>query len=220
MPMNEKKADIVITDDHKLFRKGIRGLLEDFSFTGEIYEAGNGLELLELLRKTMPLPEIILLDIQMPVMDGIEAHKQIRKEFPHLKVLILTMEDDEQFMLHLIAEGVNGYLLKNSEPEELEVAIGKLLKNDFYFPADMSHLVLKGALKRNFSLKSLPEFSQKELEILNYICKEYTAPEIAEKLGISVRTVEGHRSKLLDKTGSKNIAGLVVYALKNKLVFL
>lgn len=218
--MDEKKADIVIADDHKLFRKGVRALLEDLSFIGTIYEAANGEELIELLKKTNPPPEIILLDIQMPVMDGIEAHKQIRKLFPDLKVLILTMNDDEQFMLHLIAEGVNGYLLKNSEPEELEAAIAKLLKTDFYFPFDMSPLVIKGILERSFSIKGLPEFTSKELEILEYICKEYTAAEIAEQLNVSVRTVEGYRGRLLVKTNSKNIAGLVVYALKNKLVML
>jgi DNA-binding NarL/FixJ family response regulator len=218
--MDEKKADIVIADDHMLFRKGMRALLGEFSFVGEIYEAANGLELLELLKQTKPLPDLVLLDIQMPVMDGIEANYQIRKQFPHLKVLILTMEDDEQFILHLIMEGVDGYLLKNSEPAELEMAIRKLLKNDFYFPDKMSHLLLKSARKKNYSLKEMPEFTPKEIEILKYICKEFTAPEIAKRLDISVRTVEGHRSRLLDKTGAKNIAGLVVYALKHKLVFI
>ncbi len=218
--MGDKKADIVITDDHKLFRKGVRALLEDFDFIGEIYEAANGVELLELLKQVNPLPELILLDIQMPVMDGIEAHRKIREFFPNQKVVILTMEDDEQFILHLILEGVNGYLLKNSEPEELENAIRKLLKNDFYFPADLSHLVIKSAREKNFTYKELPIFTQKEIKILEYICKEFTAPEIAKKLNLSVRTVEGHRSRLLEKTGSKNIAGLVVYALKNKLVYL
>ncbi len=220
MPMDEKKADIVITDDHKLFRKGVRALLEDLSFIGNIYEAANGEELMQLLKNTNPSPEIVLLDIQMPVMDGIEAQKQLRKHYPQVKVLILTMEDDEQFMFHLIAEGVNGYLLKNSEPEELETAIAKLLKTDFYFPFDMSPTVIKGVMERSYSLKGLPEFSQKELEILEYICREYTAPEIAEELNVSVRTVEGYRSRLLAKTNSKNIAGLVVYALKNKLIIL
>ncbi len=218
--MNEKKVNIIIADDHKLFRKGMRALLGEFSFIGEIYEAADGLELLELLKQTHPLPDLVLLDIQMPVLDGIEANKKIRKQFPQLKVLILTMEDDEQFILHLIMEGVDGYLLKNSEPEELEMAIRKLLKNDFYFPDKLSHLVLKNVRKKNFSLKDVPEFTQKEIDILKYICKEYTAPEIAERINVSVRTVEGYRSRLLEKTGAKNIAGLVVYALKHKLVFL
>lgn len=218
--MDERKADIVIADDHKLFRKGVRALLEDFDFIGKIYEAANGVELLELLNQADPLPDLILLDIQMPVMDGIEALKKIRKEFPGQKVVILTMEDDKQFILHLIMEGVNGYLLKNTEPEELEIAIRKLLINDFYFPAEMSQLVLKSARKGIKGLADLPQFSEKEIEILEYICKEYTASEIAEQLHLSVRTIEGYRSRLLDKAGAKNIAGLVMYAFKNKLVII
>ena len=213
-------VDIVIADDHKLFRKGIRVLLEDFDFVNEVHEAGDGKELLELLKGMKKHPDVILLDIQMPVMDGIEAHKQIRKKYPQQKVLIISMESDEQVMLHLISEGINGYLLKNADPEELEAAIISVLKNDFYFPKDLSQMVLKGVKQRQVRLNSLPEFSERELEVLELLCKEYTASEIADKLDISTRTVEGYRRKLLEKTASKNVAGLVVFALKNKLVFL
>src|SRR5690554_6804472 len=121
--MKDERISVVIADDHKLFRKGIRALLEEFQFIEKIYEAGNGLELLELLKLLDLLPQVILLDIQMPVMDGIEAHKLIRKLYPQVKVIVLTMEDDEQFITYMISEGVNGYLLKNAEPEELERAI-------------------------------------------------------------------------------------------------
>ena len=216
--MSELMADIVITDDHKLFRKGIRALLEGFSFIGKVYEAGNGEELINLLKNTQPVPMLILLDIKMPVMDGIEAHKKIRQLFPELKVVILTMEDDQQFILHLIMEGVNGYLLKNSDPEELETALRKLLRNDYYFPSEMTHLVLKSVGRKNNTAAAVTEFTEKELQILTLICKECTAPEIAEELNLSTRTVEGYRSKLLEKTNTKNLAGLVVYALKNNLV--
>lgn len=218
--MNDDNISVVIADDHKLFRKGIRSLLEEFHFVGKIYEAGNGLELLQLLKLLDSLPQVILLDIQMPVMDGIEAHKRIRKLYPQMKVIIITMEDDEQFITYMISEGVNGYLLKNAEPEELEEAIQKVYINDFYFPADMSRLVLKSAATKKIETQSLPELSEREIEVLELICKEHTASEIAEKLGISPRTVEGHRRKLIEKSGVKNIAGLVVFAVKNKLVFL
>lgn len=218
--MKDENVSVVIADDHKLFRKGIRSLLEEFHFVGKIYEAGNGLELLALLKLLDVLPQVVLLDIQMPVMDGIEAHKQIRKLYPQLKVIILTMENDEQFIMYMISEGVNGYLLKNAEPEELEEAIRKVYINDFYFPADMARLVIKSAGLKKTKVQSLPEFSEREIEVLDLICKEFTAPEIAKKLGISPRTVEGHRRKLLEKSGAKNIAGLVMFAVKNKLVFL
>lgn len=217
--MEEKSISVVITDDHKLFRKGIRSLLEEFHFIEKIYEAGNGLELIELLKLLDALPQVILLDIQMPVMDGIEAHKRIRKLYPQIKVIVLTMEDDEQFIMYMISEGVNGYLLKNAEPEELEEALQKVYINDFYFPADMSKLVIKSASFKKLEVDNLPEFSEREIEVLELICKEFTSPEIAERLEISPRTVEGHRRKLLEKTGTKNIAGLVMYAAKNKLVF-
>lgn len=218
--MNDENISVVIADDHKLFRKGIRSLLEEFHFVGKIYEAGNGLELLQLLKLLDSLPQVILLDIQMPVMDGIEAHKRIRKLYPQMKVIVITMEDDEQFITYMISEGVNGYMLKNAEPEELEEAIQKVYVNDFYFPPEMSRMVLKSAASKKLEVQSLPEFSEREFEVLELICKEHTASEIAEKLGISPRTVEGHRRKLLEKSGAKNIAGLVIFAVKNNLVFL
>jgi DNA-binding NarL/FixJ family response regulator len=218
--MDSKNIDVVIADDHKLFRKGIRSLLEEFQLVNNVYEAGNGMELLDLLSQLDSLPEIILLDIQMPVMNGIEAQKRIRKLYPLQKVIILTMEDDEQFIMHMISEGVNGYLLKDAEPDELEEAIVKVVKNDFYFPAGLAQLVLKSARQKSNLKQNLPEFSERELEVLDLICREFTAPEIADKLKISPRTVEGHRRKLLEKSGTKNIAGLVVFALKNNLVFL
>ena len=218
--MKDERISVVIADDHKLFRKGIRSLLEEFHFISKIYEAGNGLELLELLKLLDSLPQVILLDIQMPVMDGAEVHKRIRKLYPDMKVIILTMEDDEQFITYMISEGVNGYLLKNAEPEELEEAIQKVYINGFYFPASMSMLVIKSASQKKIEKPNLPDFSERELEVLELICREFTAPEIAEKLEISHRTVEGHRRKLLEKSGVKNIAGLVMYAVKNNLVFL
>lgn len=216
--MEEMKASVVLADDHKLFRKGLRNLLEDFHFVGEIFEAGNGIELLNLLQKLNPQPDVILLDIQMPEMDGMEAQKRIRELYPQQKVIILTMDDDEQVVLHMIAEGVNGYLLKNADPEELETALEKVLKNGFYFPEGFSQLLLKSTRKGNSFLPNEPEFTEREKEVLELICSEFTTPEIAEKLNLSARTVDGYRQRLLEKSGARNTAGLVIYALKNKLI--
>ena len=217
--MLQQKIDVVITDDHKLFRKGMRSLLGDFDFINKLYEAGNGRELLELLEKTTPKPDVILLDLRMPEMDGMEANKKLKELFPEIKVIVLTMENDEQFILHLINEGVNGYLMKNADPDELEQALKKVVENDFYFTDDISALVFRNFIsgKKNVHIKDTT-LTVREIQVLELICKEHTAAEIAEKLALSVRTIEGFRRKLLDKTGTKNMAGLVVYAIKNKIV--
>lgn len=217
--MRQQKIDVVITDDHKLFRKGIRSLLGDFDFINRLYEAGNGRELLELLEKTTPKPDVILLDLKMPEMDGMEANKKLKELFPEIKVIVLTMEDDEQFILHLINEGVNGYLMKNADPDELEMALKKVVENDFYFTDDISDLVFRNFISGKKNVHITDSFlSPREIQVLELICKEYTAAEIADELVLSVRTIDGFRSKLLQKTGTKNMAGLVVYALKNRIV--
>ena len=214
-----EKINVVITDDHNLFRKGIYSIIEDFEFVNQIYEAANGAELLDLLNKLTPRPDIVLLDIKMPVMDGIEASVKIKEHFPEVKILVLTMEDDEQIILHLITLGVNGYLLKNADPGELEMALSRLVTNEFYFPPDISKLLLLNMQHRKKNEENpVPELSAREREVLELICKENTAQEIADLLSISKRTVEGHRRNLLGKTGTKNMAGLVVFALKNKII--
>jgi len=213
------KFNIVIADDHKLFRKGLIALLSDFDFIGEIEEASNGEELLETLANTDLLPDVILLDLRMPVMDGLEAQQQIRKLYPDIKVIILTMEDDEQYILHLISEGVNGYLLKNADPDEMEKAIQKVMEQGFYFSEDISKLAFKGLSHKDKPATAVNlDLNERELQILELICNEFTATEIADKLCLSVRTIEGYRQKLIDKAGVKNIAGLVVFAVKNKFV--
>jgi DNA-binding NarL/FixJ family response regulator len=217
--MGNNKINIVITDDHKLFRKGIIALLDDFDFIGEINEASNGAELMELLAGMKTLPDVILLDLRMPVMDGVEAQQKIRSLYPQIKVIILTMEDDEQYILFLIGEGVNGYLLKNADPDEMETAIKKVVENGFYFSDDISMIVLKNLNKKEkVEIIFNPDFNERELQVLELICKEYTNAEIAEAFDVSVRTAEGYRQKLVEKVGAKNIAGLVVLALKHKWV--
>ncbi len=209
------KINIIIADDHKLFRKGIIALLEDFVFVDQINEAENGKELLTLLKGMEKLPDLILLDLRMPVMDGVEAHQQIRELYPDIKVVILTMEDDEQFILHLIGQGVNGYLLKNTDPDEMETAIQKVIINGFYFTEDISAMVMRSLHKKDKQENVFkPDFTDRELVALELICKEFSNAEIAKKMDISIRTAEGYKQKLLDKSGAKNIAGLVVSAIK------
>ncbi len=219
--MEINKINIVITDDHKLFRKGIIALLSDFDFIGEINEASNGAELLELLSGMKTLPDVILLDLRMPVMDGVEAQQKIRIRYPDIRIIILTMEDDEQYILHLITEGVNGYLLKNADPDEMEKAILKVVEQGYYFSDDISMLVMRN-LKKKEKTEAIfnPDFTERELQVLELVCKEYSNGEIAGIMNISIRTVEGYRQKLIDKSGAKNIAGLVILALKYNWVTL
>ena len=215
------KINIAIADDHKLFRKGIIALLSDFDFIGEISEASNGAELLEILSEMKTLPDVILLDLRMPVMDGVEVQQKISILYPDIRIIILTMEDDEQYILHLIGEGVNGYLLKNADPDEMERAIQKVVENGYYFSDDISTLVIKN-LKKKEKTETIfnPDFTERESQVLELICKEYTNGEIAEELNLSIRTAEGYRQKLVEKSGAKNIAGLVILALKYKWVSL
>lgn len=215
----KEKIDIIITDDHALFRKGISALLADFGFIGSIKEAANGKDLLKLLEREETVPEIVLLDIRMPEMDGVETQKKLKELYPQIKVVMLTMEDDEQFILYLINEGVNGYLLKNADPDEMENVIRKVMLHGFCFSDEISKLIINNLVhSKNREFKLEIEFTDRELEVLQLICKEKNGPEIADALNLSVRTIEGYRQKLLEKTKTKNMAGLVIYAIKNRLV--
>lgn len=215
--MTNGKFDIIVTDDHRLFRKGMCALLSEFEDVGETGEAGNGEELINQIKAAKFLPDLVLLDINMPVMDGVETTEYLKAHYPGIRIIIISMEEDVQLVTHLIGKGVDGYLLKNSDPDELELAIKMVMKNEFYLSTSLTGAIFKGSSKDETGTPE-NEFSERELEILQLICEQYTAPEIADKLLISARTAEGHRRRLLDKTKSKNMAGLVVFAIKNRLV--
>ncbi len=213
----KRQLNILIADDHRLFRKGMCALLSDFDDVGETGEAENGEELIALIKSTTDLPDLVLLDINMPVMDGLDTTKYLKAHYPGIRIIIISMEEDVPLVSHLINEGVDGYLLKNSDPDELELAIKMVMKNEFYLSASLTGaLVRSGNSKSDGNTEIL--LTERELEVLELICRQYTAAEIGEKLLISTRTVEGFRRKLLEKTKSRNMAGLVIYAIKNKLV--
>jgi DNA-binding NarL/FixJ family response regulator len=216
-----EKIPVAVADDHSLFRKGLVSLLEEQEFIGNIYEASNGQELLEIIEQADPKPGLVLLDVRMPVMDGVEATEKIRALYPDMKIIILTMQDDENFIVFMIEKGINGYLLKNVEPEELEKALEMLRTRDIYFNEKLSELVLrtlqsKGRRPNGIYYDSL--FTERELEVIRLICEEYTNAEIADKLNVSKRTVEGHRTLIFEKAGVKNTAGLVLFAVRNGIV--
>jgi DNA-binding NarL/FixJ family response regulator len=207
---------VAIVDDHTLFRKGLRALLEDSEGLVVLFEAADGHDLLAQLAEG-PQPQVVLLDISMPVMDGIAALQHIRSSYPAIKVVMLTMNHDDAMILHLVEAGASGYLLKESDPDEVETAIKAAVETGFYFNdrvsrAMLSRIVKGDKFKPTFS--GLVQLTDREVEVLHHVCKGLTNPEIGERLFISARTVEGHRKNIMEKMGVRNTAGMVVYAIK------
>ncbi|WP_066224249.1 response regulator transcription factor [Formosa haliotis] len=219
--MESKPIHIVIADDERLFRTGIRFLLERDKQVIVDFEASNGLELIDYLRKNT-LPDIVVTDLSMPELNGVEATKLIHKEFPNLKIVALSSYNSKSCVLNMIHLGASCYMPKNSKPAELILAIKEVHEIGFcyttevmkYIHEDLNHNNGK-AVKCDFDESYL---TSREKEILDLICKQFTTSEIADQLCISPRTVEGHRNNLLLKTESKNVAGLVTYAVKNNLL--
>ena len=214
-----KRIKVIIADDHALFRKGMISIIQGFESIEVVGEAGDGSEL--LIRIGECDPDVVLLDLKMPEMDGMEANRLIQKQFPHVKVIVLSMYDDDKFIIHLIEMGANGYLLKNAEPEEVEEALIAVMETGFYFNNHVSRVMLKGLINKQKAKPKFDEtadFTQREMQVLQLICKEHTNAEIATKLFLSTRTIDGYRNKLLVKTGAKNTAGIVMYAVKHGLV--
>jgi DNA-binding NarL/FixJ family response regulator len=207
---------VALVDDHKLFRKGMIALLNDSEGMQVLFEAGNGIELLQKLSEGQQ-PQVILMDVTMPEMDGIAALQRIRQDHPAIKVLMLTMNQDDAMILHLMELGANGYLLKETDPDEVEVAIRSVVEAGFYFNELVSRTLLSKIVQGD---KFKPVFSgmiqltDREMEVLDLVCRGLTNPEIGEKLFISARTVEGHRKNTMEKMGVRNTAGMIVYAIK------
>lgn len=215
--MNDIKY--IVADDHAIFRQGIKYSLEGFEHLHCAGEAGSGEELMEVLKNTTP--DVILMDLKMPGMDGVAATKEVRSRYPGVKIIVLTMYDDEQYIMHMLDMGANAYLVKNTEPAEIAKAMSSVIENEYYFSDMVSKTMLKNLVqKRQLPVRFEKEISlnERETEILKLICKEYTTAEIAEKVFLSQRTVEGIRAGMLEKVGVRNTAGLVLYAARAGLV--
>ena len=207
-----------IADDHKIFRKGVILSLRPYTNISFIFEAENGEDLLEKLQCEQP--DIVLLDLRMPGKDGIETTKEISKRFPNIRILILTMYEDERFVSHLMENGANGYLLKNADPAEIKKAIMEVMARGYYLNNFVNRVLLKKSAKNKAipSLNTEINISEKEKEVIRLLCLEFTASEIAQKMEISARTVESVKDRLMERFGLKNTAGLVFYAVKNNLI--
>jgi DNA-binding NarL/FixJ family response regulator len=214
----KKSIKLAVVDDQHLFRKGLISLIKEFEEIDIVIEASNGSELVEKLKTKKPA--VVLLDLEMPVMDGIETTEFLQRKYPEIKILILTMHNEEEIILHLLEKGAHGFLLKDQPIETLVDAIYAVIENGYYFNDHISKVMVKGLVRTQ---KIKPNFhevrlSEREIEVVKLICKEYTNKEIADKLFISVRTVDGHREKILQKTKAKNTVGIVMYAIKNNLL--
>ncbi|MEQ8905340.1 response regulator transcription factor [Ekhidna sp.] len=209
---------LLIVDDHEIVRDAIKFYFEEDKEFEVAAEAGNGIEGMEKLRGGEF--DVVLTDYNMPEMDGLAFVTQIREEFPDQKILVLSMVNEAAYINKMISKGANGYILKNSPKEDLIKALKKILEGEDYFAEDVYKAIVSQIAgrkpKQRLTLET--ELSSREKEVLELITQEYSNQEIADKLFISQRTVETHKRNLLEKTGCKNIAGLVMYAVERNLV--
>lgn len=208
---------ILIADDHQMFIDGIKSLLSSNNQFSVIGEAHNGQEVVDFISKEKV--DIVLLDMNMPVMDGMQALKIIKEKFPIVKVVMLTMFSTRDYIEKLLKAGANGYILKNTGKEELTLGIETVMRGESFFSKEVTERIMEGlqGKKANHRSTGIVELTEREKEVLTLIVKEMTSQEIADKLFISTNTVETHRKNLISKLNVKNIAGLVKYALQNGL---
>jgi len=212
----EQKLNIIIVDDHEFFRNGLKMVINRLKYARVIGEAANGKEFLELLRQKEP--DIVLIDIQMPQMNGIEATRQALEEYPDLKILALTMFDDEEYVQSMIDAGAKGFLLKNITREVLDQALQAVQSGKNYYSPELWEFFTRKVAREPRQEEDEIQLTRREKEILQLICDGLSNKQIADRLFISERTVIGHKSNLLAKTNTKSSVGLLSFAIKNKLV--
>ncbi|MBO0931278.1 response regulator transcription factor [Fibrella aquatilis] len=216
------RIKLALVDDHNLFRRGIASILGQVADFDLVLEASNGQEFIDKIPRKMP--DVVLLDLQMPVLDGTATADYLREHYPLIKIIVLTMHDEDRMVLHLLEKGVSGYLLKDSDPDEVERAIRKVMDEGVYLNEFVSRAMLRKMTNKTTVVKQTTLYnskillSEREKEVLKLICEGLSTAEISDKIFLSPRTVEGHRLRILEKTGTKNTAGMVAYAFKNDLV--
>lgn len=209
---------IVIADDHEIFREGFKLLLKNQQEVQLVGEADNGRELLDIAAKQQP--DIVITDIKMPVMDGIEACKAIKLKFPHMQVIALSMFNEDNLIVDMLEAGARGYLLKNTNKHELLQAVRAVYEGSTYYCMATSGKLTRMIAESKFNPyrnQPVKKFTPREMEIIKLMCEQHTNKEIATLLRLSIRTVESHREKIQEKTGARNSIGIVIYAIKNDL---
>lgn len=205
---------VLIVEDHALFREGLKKVLEDIRGVTLIGEAENGAVFLELLKQV--IPDIVFMDLNMPVMNGMEATEEALRLYPNLRIIILSMFGEEDYLYAMIHKGICGYVLKTARIYEIERAIDLVSHGEQYFSSEINGLLAKKL--KQFTSHQVVDFNSRETEVLRLLCKGYSSLEISKKIHLSKRTVEGYRAKLLEKTRQPNVINLILYALKNKMV--
>jgi len=216
MNKEEVKHTIAIVDDHSLFASSLEKLINSFPEFRVVFHAKNGLELQEIIKQGGKLPEIILLDINMPVMDGFETAEWIMQNHSKIKILVLSMEDDEQAILKMLRKGAKGYLLKDIHPEILNLALKELINKGYYHSEKVSETLLHSLSPAEEG--ELLKFKENELTFIQLACSEMTYKEIAVIMDLSPKTIDGYRQDLFQRLKIKNRVGLVIFALKNDLM--
>ncbi len=209
--------NILIADDHQLMISGIKSALsgiEDFEF---VAEAGNGYQVLEILESGIRV-DVILMDINMPKLDGLSCTKMVKKKYPDVRIIALSQYDEKRFVKLMVKNGASGYILKDAGIDILETAIRKVHAGENYYCDRLSVRLLEQELKAENIRSLFPKLTEREVEVLNLICQEFSSQEVSEKLFISFHTVESHRANLMQKAGVKNTAGLVRWAVENDYV--
>lgn len=207
------KKRIAIVDDHVLIAQAIKGIISNFKNFEVLYECENGKELIDKITKKNQLPNIVLLDISMPIMNGFDTAQWLQEHHPDVMVVVLSMQTDEESVNKMIKYGAKSYLLKNSHPRDLEMALNTMVENGYYYPDWASRLIFSGMNKTNGKLSN--KLSEREKEFLRYCITEMSYKEIAELMHCSPRTVESYRDNLFEKLDLKSRVGLAVYAIKN-----
>ncbi|AVI51722.1 DNA-binding response regulator [Pukyongia salina] len=214
--MKQQKHTVAIVDDHLLLAGSLEKLINSFEGFHVIYHASNGKELQQKLRANPTPPNVILLDINMPVMDGFETAEWLTQNHPDIRVLALSMEDDEKVILKMLQKGAKGYLLKDIHPDRLKIALEEVMDRGYYHSEKVAATLLHSIQPSNKS-EEVP-FKENELTFLQLACSEMTYKEIADVMSLSPKTIDGYRQELFNRLHIKNRVGLVIYALKNDLI--
>ncbi len=214
------KANVVLVDDHSLLRNGLASLIKSFGDYNILFEADNGQDFIDKLKPKL-LPQVVLMDINMPEMDGYEACLWLKHNHPQIKVLALSMYDNENSVIRMFKAGAKGYILKDCDPSELKTALSAVVSKGFYYSEMVTGKLIHTINtldEEDSQVKNVIQLSEREINFLKLVCTELTYKEIAEKMYLSPRTIDGYRDDLFQKLNAKTRVGLVMYAIKNGVV--